>query len=72
MTGRLVAEIELHSSTLDQALDVAAASYRRLPVALRQLDPRVLSLALRLAGDNPRRISTDGDGSAVIHNGPVW
>lgn len=49
-----------------------AALYAQLPDSLRQAQPELLLAALGRAGNDPRRITADADGSLLIWNRPAW
>ena len=41
------------------------------PVFTRQPDPRVWEYALKLANDDPNRLSVQPDGAVIVHNSRV-
>lgn len=64
----LTDNLTVHDATLARL----AASYQELPAPFRKCPEPVLRHALLLAGGNPRRMTTDGDGTVIVWNGPVW
>lgn len=72
---RLAAVVTVHPSTLDSLASQYALPPERpekhLPRAWRRLDPRVIAVALRLAGHDPSRIRRDGSSLVVLNPGVI-
>jgi hypothetical protein len=60
----------------DKLLSSALAWYeqraRQVPSGLRDVDPRAVRSAYRLAGGVWNRCVADGPRSVIVHNRPVW
>ena len=60
------------ASLSERDIAAMAAWYTALPAPLASADRRVLRKALALAGQDPRRCTTEPDGSIIVWNRPVW
>ena len=60
----------LSAGALDTLVADAAASYKRLPRALREAHPLAVRRALVIAQGNVRRLVAEPDGSVTVVNNP--
>ena len=60
------------TTVVDATIKKLASTYGEMPEALRNVDPRVLKVALKSTDGDPRFLTAEDDGSIIIWNRRVW